>query len=74
MQIEIDAKKLKVKELRALEKARTFDEMAQWLGRNCGVTEAEIDDMTLAELMELSGNLQASIKGALSLPKVSGGN
>lgn len=74
MQITVDAKSLKVKELRALEKARTFDEMAQWLGRNCGVTESEIDEMTLAELMQLSADLQASIKSALSIPKANSGN
>ena len=74
MQITINAKTLKVRELRALEQARTFDDMCAWLARNGGVAVEEVEECTLSELMQITADLQTSIKDALSLPKQSGGN
>jgi len=74
MQIEIDATRLTVKKMRALENAKTFGLMAEWFSQNCAVSEEEIDALTLPELMQVAAEVKTKISVAMSLPKVSGGN
>ena len=74
MQITFDPSTVTVKEMRRLEKLSGFTDLANWFVKNCGVTEAEFDDLTLAQLQDATAELKAKVSGAMSLPKLSGGN
>lgn len=72
MQVTIDVTALKVKHMRQLEKARSFGDFADWFVAHAGVSTAELDELTLPEIMAVADEVRAQIAAGMKLPKASG--
>jgi len=72
MVVTIDVGTLKVKHMRQLERARSFNDFADWFVAHAGVSAAELDELTLPEMVELAGEVQTQIAAGMKLPKASG--
>lgn len=71
MQLELDVSKIKTKDMRALERAKQFGTIVEWLVKFAGADEKELDELTLLELMGVAQDVGNKINESL-LPKANG--
>lgn len=74
MNLTIDVSTLRVKDMKALERLRTYTGITAWFIEHAGANGTELDELTLPELQALAADTMRQINEGLKLPKANGSN
>lgn len=69
--LHIDPAAIRIKHLRALGRAKDMDAIVAWMVEHAGAVESELDELTLAEMVETQKTVLTKLTEA-AVPKVNG--